>query len=301
MRLLHLFSLMAWSLTLGMCGRATAEFSGAHPLASEHLAADEHTSLVSYEPRATPAERIISLGGDDMLANLISVGIQPTAALIDQGSITLHETRAERSGMQILDAGKPLDLQQIQALRPSLIIGTDEFVNRELEQQLQRIAPTVLVSSDPIQEYVETLNLLGMRDRVQDDLNMLHTTIAHTSAQWPSGKSVSVAHLHRDAAGTFTITEADHAKALLSELGFELRPAVLPSSSPLAALDGERLILFYDGAEQYTPALTWLQSQPEWRSLPAVRTGHISLLNRCDYPGFQGQRQLTTVLEKLGQ
>lgn len=292
---------MAWSLTLGMCGRATAEFSGARPIASERRTADEHTSLVAYAPDAKRAERIISLGGDDMLANLISVGIQPTAALIDQGSTTLHETRAERSGMQIFDADRPIDIQQIEALRPSLIIGTSEFVDRELEQQLQRVAPTVLVPNDPIQEYVETLNLLGMRERAQDDLNMLHTRIAHASAQWPSGKSISVAHLRRNAAGTFEITEADHAKALLSELGFDLRPTTLPTNNPLAALNGESIILFYNGTEQYTPALTWLQAQPEWSSLPAVRTGHILLLNRCDYPGFQGQQQLTAALEQIGQ
>ncbi|KAB8145519.1 ABC transporter substrate-binding protein [Chloroflexia bacterium SDU3-3] len=297
MRLLYLLSWTLMGLALTMCGRATSQIVDVIPTHAQQPRT--HTSLISYTPPSPAHDRIISLGGEDMLADLLSVGIRPSAALIEHSTAELQDAQIDHANVQILRTGAGLDLQQIAALQPSLIIGTRSFVTPEIEQQLRGIAPLTLVSSEPARQYAETLDLFGLHEQAQDDLNTLHTSIAHASARWPAGKTVSVAHIRQGAAGALQLGEASAARDLLAELGFELRPAALPEANGLATLDGESLVVFYDGQQQYRPALAWLQQQPGWASLPAVRKGHVYLIDRCAYPGFQGQRQLIERLEQL--
>lgn len=297
MRLLYLLSCTMTGLALTMCGRATSQISDVIPAHSQQQRT--HTSLVSYTPASPAHDRIISLGGEDMLADLLSVGIQPSAALIEHSTAELQAAHIDHTNVQMLHAGAGLDMQQIAALQPSLIIGTRSFVTPEIEQQLQDIAPLALVSSDPARQYAETLDVFGRREQALDDLNTLHTSIAHASARWPTGKTISVARIHQDAAGALQLGEASAARELLEELGFELRPAAPPEANALAALDGDSLVVLYDGQQQYRPALAWLQQQPGWASLPAVRKGHVYLIDHCAYPGFQGQQRLIEQLEQL--
>jgi iron complex transport system substrate-binding protein len=171
-------------------------------------------------------ERVLALGQEDMLADLLSIGVKPVASLSNLADSFPGLAPEETEGIEPILATGEVSLEQFTALSPDLIVGHDFFVEQAGYEELSRIAPTVAVAAeDTTAAYFQTLAVFGeeetARRRVEEFEDRLRTAGEELGA---GGRTVSLATVYPGPSLAAWVDGPTPVPKLVLDLGFRLAP-----------------------------------------------------------------------------
>jgi iron complex transport system substrate-binding protein len=198
------------------------------------------------------------------------------------------------NGVNLIDAVDGLPFEKIAALRPDLILASDDYTLAKDYPDLHKIAPTLSyqrgVGVDTWQDMTTRVGkVLGKSDRAAGLVKTVLTDISATAKAHSelAGKTFTAGPVSGLDSIYTTSTTSDASVHFYSELGMKLSPAVtsLPQSSTpgrahisveqLHVLDADVMILTYTSDS----ARKQLEGNPLFRQLRAVRRGSYVALD----------------------
>lgn len=240
-------------------------------------------------------QRVVTLGGT-ILESALAMDVQPLAAQTD---VLPHlESQLEEVGI----LGWPLNLEQVVALKPDLIIGLASGQEQETYDLLTQIAPTVLADDQTSGDWKQIVQFMGqvfgqseIANQVLADYRARIENLRKQLGGQRSDTEVSVVRLYPDKISVYL--KDSFSGTILADAGFR-RPLAqeLNANQALAAvgnpiqmfLSKERLIdadgdvifvVVYDYQPQIERELQTmlkeLQNDPLWSHLEAVQQEQV--------------------------
>lgn len=264
---------------------------------------------------ATP-QRIVALGEDWMLADLLNLGVKPVASTVNVADAVAGIDAAALGGIQLWTS-QEISLEAIAEAHPDLIIGNSYWVETVGYDLLSQIAPVVPIGLEGIKEqYVETARALGLEADADAQVAAYEQRVANAAAALGDAKpTVSVATIYPGASLAAWIDgPAVAVPTALVELGVPLHPGPDDAESTGATrgrawlsmeqiplFDGEILILLQTSSvEGEEESVAQVQADPLWALLPAVQSGNVHVVDRLGAPGFAGlEATLDQIVEIL--
>jgi iron complex transport system substrate-binding protein len=270
-------------------------------------------------------QRIVAADTGLTLGALVSVDAIPLAA----GSLASFMGRDFNEALYpMVDDVEPIsvesgiNVEQIAALEPDMIVGIGPGLVEEVYDQLSEIAPTVPVDLPPgssVREYMRKVaETVGKTELLEERLAALDAKLASLREELPEIGTVSIVSVF-DASEVFVYNEpyelAQFVSALggevvpkFSELGAEpgedgdLNPRVPISLERLPEVDGETLFLSQVTAnEEEAGSLEQVQGNPLWQRLPAVENGRVETFNRITIGGIGGIPGWEQTIEQVAE
>ncbi|MNO37911.1 HTH-type transcriptional activator Btr [compost metagenome] len=248
----------------------------------------------------------------ETLGDLLALGVKPIGGdeAFARNSVYKHRLK------KLSNVGFPLDPQLTASLNPDLIIIAN--ADEKAYGTVSSIAPTLTFDSfAPLEHRMRTLgSWLGKQHEAEA---WLHAFAAKNAAMWQQlytdtlrpGESASALvydhgnHLYAMGMSGFStalyapygLQPTEEIKAILDEgLGFaEVDPARLPTYS------GDHIFMFTPEDKDSLKAMERLLQSPLWSNLPAVRQGHVYLLEASKWNSGDAltREKLLTLLPKL--
>ncbi|MFN3543064.1 MAG: ABC transporter substrate-binding protein, partial [Rhodococcus sp. (in: high G+C Gram-positive bacteria)] len=206
--------------------------------------------------------RVVTIGFNEQDFAL-ALGVKPVATRGNLSYDYRQRPWAQEAlgGTEIPEVGSTdLNLEQIAAQAPDLILGPYSFINQGQYDQLSGMAPTIadIGGYDNVpaatwqQEFAVVGEALGKQQEAQDRTATLEQKFADTEAENPqfTGKSLSLAFVMDD--GSYLLLGRDDIRALFfTDLGFEI-PDASETISPenLDRLDTDVLVIAGQSREQ---------------------------------------------------
>lgn len=238
-------------------------------------------TTVMIEPVATTpatASRLVVLGEDFLLSDVLALGITPVAA-----SATLDEftgIEGDTSGITPLVAAD-LNLEALEAQQPTQIIATRFVADQVGEELLSGIAPTVVLDdTDWREQFTQLADALGEADRGAAMLDVYDNAVAVGQVEL-AGLQVSLASVYP---GPSNVEAASNGRAFLAEERLEDLASEVIVLSQSNAVEGE------------SEALDQIRSGGLWQSLPAVMASRVVIVDRLGYAGLSGRTRLVETL-----
>jgi len=290
--LVRLAAVVASVFALGGCGETAPEGTGS----TRTVAHSEGTTEVPTHP-----QRVVALGEEFLLADLLQLGVEPIASTATLGTSFSGIPADEVEEIEPLDVAL-LDLEQVAALKPDLLLVDDFVLGQAGFGRLSKIAPTVPVSSDNWRADLELLGeTVGAEDRAEQLLTDYDDALAKGREAIGAEVSASVATAYPSEVVAWTDGPSTIPATLL-DLGVALVPGPNDDIGPVDAgrvsLSRERLdvlaarnlfLLQTSDVEGEDAALQRMEDAPTWRLLPAVEGDDVFVLDRLGYPGVQGR------------
>ncbi|KAA0924427.1 MULTISPECIES: iron-siderophore ABC transporter substrate-binding protein [unclassified Rhodococcus (in: high G+C Gram-positive bacteria)] len=243
----------------------------------------------------TEPTRVVTIGFNEQDFAL-ALGVKPVATRGNLSYDYRQRPWAQEAlgGTEIPEVGSTdLNLEQIAAQAPDLILGPYSFIDQGQYDQLSGMAPTIadIGGYDNVpaatwqQEFAVVGEALGKQQEARDQTATLEQKFADTEAENPqfTGKSLSLAFVMDD--GSYLLLGKDDIRALFfTDLGFEI-PDASETISPenLDRLDTDVLVIAGQSREQ-------LQANPIIAALDVVeqdRTVYIGSFS-TDLPSALG-------------
>ncbi|AJW41410.1 ABC-type Fe3+-siderophore transport system, periplasmic iron-binding component [Rhodococcus sp. B7740] len=257
------------------------------PVTIEHRFGD---TVIDAEPT-----RVVTIGFNEQDFAL-ALGVKPVAT---RGNLSYDYrqrpwARAALGGIEIPEVGSTdLELEQIAAQAPDLILGPYSFIDQGQYDTLSGMAPTIadIGGYDDVpaatwqQEFAVVGEALGKSQEAQDRTAELEQKFADTEAANPqfTGKSLSLAFVMDD--GSYLLLGKDDIRALFfTDLGFEIPDASETiSAENLDRLDTDVLVIAGQSREQ-------LQANPLLAALDVVRQDRTAYIGSfsTDLPSALG-------------
>ncbi len=267
--------------------------------------------------------RIVALGEERVLADLLALGITPVAStanvIVDGGFVGLDQF--DTAGIEPLPS-TDRNVERLASLRPDVIV-TNEFVLGELGSDvLEKIAEVVVVPNGDAATQVRALGeAFDRRDEAEALVAELETAIEegreHFADIPEDERVVSVLTIYSGPTLAAWIDGPVDTPATLLALGYTLRPdSAAVAGAPGGPTDGraylsdESIGLFdaptivrmqTDHVEGEDDAIAAIEASPLWQMLPAVQSDRVITVDRLGYPGISGHiRLVADLVEKLG-
>ncbi|MCD4532818.1 ABC transporter substrate-binding protein [Nocardioides sp. cx-169] len=285
---------LAASLVLVLAGCANSdndadgEDKDAAPAATTRTIED--TMLGPVEDVPTDPQRVVALWRTGAL--LADIGVKPVGQLVDEFSESEldAETFAEYGDVPVVGTFDGIDVEAVIELEPDLIIGMDNGGLDFSYDELQEIAPTVILDiaepTDVWANYPVVADLVGETTDFEEDLAELDAELAEVKEQF--GEAMSGLQATSLAAFDSTLL-IDTSKSLtyqrLAAAGFGYNPTYTDnperyvtelSLENVADLADQDLILFDVGLDgRPDPETQAVMETASFKRLPAVVKGNV--------------------------
>lgn len=303
--------------TVSATATATASLAAAHRVSA------------TTEP-APFDERVIAIGEEFLLANLLAIGVVPvasTATVASGGFLGLDEFDANATDAAQADSGTydldgieilpfpGLSLEQLGAIEADHIVIFERIV--ELAggaTELAAIAPLVIIPDGltPEEQLQFVAAELGRTEQAQPWLDALATARAAAREQL-AGCTVSLTTIYAGPSPAIYTDERSPIPAAVIDAGCTLVPGVGADGAPVAGADGngriyisleqlgmlaapQLMIISTDAVDGERAAIDEVQSSLLWDTLPAVIAGNVTEVERLGFPGVPGQIRLYDTL-----
>jgi iron complex transport system substrate-binding protein len=250
-------------------------------------------------------ERIVVIGEEYLLADLLALGIRPiaaTATVAESGFHALDDY--DTSEIQALPATER-NLELLASLRPDRIIAYQFFADELGEDTLGAMAELTLVAdgTGPV-DLVTTYGELFGRQEQAAALVTEYEAAQVRAAEALDGLSVSVAAIYAGPSVAAFVDGPWAVPATLLEAGASLVPdaastepdrngRVYLSMERLDLLSAPQMVLMQSSlVEGEDLAVEQVADDPLWTSLPAVAAGEVLELDRLGHPGIEGRIRL---------
>jgi iron complex transport system substrate-binding protein len=270
------------------------------------------SSAASPEPGADD-RRVVALGEEFLLADLLALGITPvasTATVAEEGFVGLDESATD--GIEALPSTEP-NVERLAALAPDVIVATPFVVDELGEEVLTGLAELVVVDAVDPRASIEVLGAAFERtERAQELVTALDEAVAAGRGRLPEDLEVSVATVYPGPSLAVWVAGPATVPSVLDELGVTMvpGPADVDASDGRAFISSERLdllsaptmlLLQSSIVDGEAAALDELSAERRWTTLPAVADDRVIELDRLAFPGIVGRTEAVDVLvEQLG-
>lgn len=243
-------------------------------------------------------QRVVTLGGTTLESALV-MDVRPLAAQAD----ALPHLEGQLEDIELL--GWPLNLEQVVALKPDLILGLASGQEQETYDLLSQIAPTVLASDQTNGDWQGVVQFMGQvlgkpetANQVITDYRKRIETLQQQLGGQPRETEVSVIRLYPDKISVYL--KDSFIGNILTDAGFEQPTAQQSNATHALATAGntvqqyiskERLtdvdgdvifVVVYDYQpqieEELQAQLKELQDDPLWSRLEAVQQDQVYLV-----------------------
>lgn len=268
--------------------------------------ADEPAPAPAVDDSPLEVGRVIALGEDSLLADLLAIGVTPILSSTN-GSDGFVGIERSTEGIEAIPTVQ-LNPEMLAATQPDLLITTQSFVDLAGDSGgvLAQLAPdAIILQEDGWRErLLELGEALEVPERTEALLARYDAAVVESQGVLDPSLVVSVATVYDFALAAWVDAPAA-VPATLLDLGVTVSPGggelanesfgrVRPlSDEQLPLLDGDLLILLQNPRLQSeTEALDAAGEQPLWQSIPAVQAGNVAVLDRIGYQGVEGRIRL---------
>ncbi len=278
----------------------------------EAMPADEATTRTVDTPNG-PVEvpvnpqRVIALGEEFMLADILDLGIKPIASTssLPGGFYALDEF--DTSEIEQLSNTEP-DIEHIVALQPDMLIAYTFMVDEFGHEFMSQLAPTVAIDSSNYRDaYMSIAATFGLEERAEERLAEYDANATEYGEELgASERTASVATVYSGASDITLWLDgpADVPQALV-DMGFTLVPdteTLEPARSlnrasisleQVELLTGDDLCMMQTGGvEGEAESLEEITASDLWQRIPAVQADRVHTFDRLGYPGVPGRIRL---------
>jgi iron complex transport system substrate-binding protein len=248
-------------------------------------------------------KRVVALGEEFLLADLLDLGVTPVASTATTGTFEGLDA-VDVSGIEQLPSTEA-DIERLVSLDPDLIItdvGTAELAGYD---RLSQVAPTVAIDgSDWRQSYLDTAAVFGQTPRAEARLTEYDDAVADARTSLATaGRTVSVATIYPGDSVALWIDGPTNVPQVLLDLGFTLVPGpgeldddrgrAYISAERVDLASGQDLVMMQSSSvEGEDAAYASFTEGPLWSSLPAVAADDVLVVDRLGYPGTPGRLAL---------
>jgi iron complex transport system substrate-binding protein len=290
--------IMAGAILFGAAGcGTTTDDQPAETGSTRSVEFGDRTAEVPVDP-----QRVVALGEEFLLADLLDLGIEPVASTATLGNEFSGLDEAKTEGIETLDVAL-LDLDRVAALDPDLLL-VDEFVLGQAGyDRLTKIAPTVAFESDDWRENYELLGrTLGEEKLTGERLAEYDSAVDAAKAGIDPDLTASVMTAYPTEVVAWTADSPATVPSVIDALGVELSPT---PGSGLGAIDSGRIsislekidLLQGDGLIQLQSSavagedasLRRIEDSPIYQGLPAIEADQSARLDRLAWPGVTGR------------
>lgn len=263
-------------------------------------------------PAAVDAGRVVALGEEYLLADLLALGVTPIASTATVGTEFHGLDEFDTSGIEPLPSDDP-NIERLAGFEPDLIVLADfvlDYVDRDL---LEPIAPLVVVGEDERQRLADLGEAFEVPEAAAELQAELDDALAAGAEELAPAteQTVTVATIYPGPTPAVWVDGPTDVPETLLDLGFTLTPEASQVSDvrygrsylsleQLGLLDGDVMItLQSDAVDGESASLAEIESDPLWQRLPAVEAGEVIELDRLGYPGTPGRINLVEDLVEL--
>lgn len=277
---------------------------------------DEGESTETTQPPAgTDHGRVVAIGEEFLLADLLTLGIVPVASsatVPDAGFGGIDPAATE--GIEVLPM-VGLSIEQVAALQPDTVV-TLEFVVDQIGADIAEGLGNLVVVPDGLstEEQISILGeLLDREARATEALGELEQARAAAAAAVGDDCVVSLASIFPGPSVAAWVEPIGPLPRGVVDAGCALDPGsgeadadtngrAFLSLEELGLLDAPTIVLLQSSSvEGEDDAVADIAANPLWQTLPAVGADRVVVLDRLGYPGVQGQiRFLADLTAALG-
>ncbi|MEI7026799.1 ABC transporter substrate-binding protein [Paenibacillus sp. y28] len=274
---------------------------------------DDEVRLIKHEMGTTEMKgtpkRVVTLyqGGTDVV---VALGVKPVGVVQAHGDKPVYDyLKNELEGVQLLGLETQPNLEEIYKLKPDLII-TSKFRHEAINDQLSKIAPTVMVKE--LYEWKEGLQLAGEALNRQDEAKRLladwDKRVVDFKAKMGARLPIEIAimNFRSDHARVYYM---GYAGKILQELGFTRPPGhdkdvwgtKLSSKESIPDLNAEMIVNFYTGTDTKAMEKTYEEwtSHPLWKNLEAYKRNQIYMVDEVNWNLAGGYLTAHKLLDEL--
>lgn len=309
------FMLAAVTLLAAACGDDGGD-SAASPDDTTTSSAADGSSTATDDVPAVDLGRVVVLGEEYVLADLMALGITPVAATATVDD-TFRGVEHDTSDIEVLNATEP-NVEQLATLNPDLIVAGDYVVENVGLDVLEGIAPTIVVEFGGWRETLLTLaadleeaGATGATEQAEALLDEYDEAIAASAEEIDPSVVVSMATVYSGENLAVWVDGPWAVGQAFVDAGVTLRPGpdayddvtngrAWISTELLGDLDGDVLVLQQTTAvEGEDAALAAIQATDRWAQLPAVQNERVVVVDRLGYPGVEGRIRLAQELPAI--
>ncbi|MEM8706515.1 MAG: ABC transporter substrate-binding protein [Actinomycetota bacterium] len=299
-------SAMAESPSASAPGSASAsEMSESASASASETAAEPETEEIVIDDSPVDLGRVVALGEDVLLANLLAMGVTPIFSTTN-GADGFVGIERDTSGIEFAQSFN-INAEELSTLDADLLITGQSFVDlANAGDIIDGLADEVVILQENgwRESVVELAEALGVPERGAALLATYDAALAEAQGVLDPELVVSVASVY-DFAFAAWVDAPAAVPATLLDLGVTVSPGggelanesfgrVRPlSDEQLPVLDGDILLLLQNfELESEAEALAAAEEQPLWQSIPAVAAGNVAQLDRIGYQGVEGRIRL---------
>jgi iron complex transport system substrate-binding protein len=268
---------------------------------------------------ATPPSRVgrvVSLGEEFVLADLLALGITPVASTATVASLGFQGMGdADTSGIEILPATE-LNLEQLAALDPDVIVTTAFIRDEAGGDLLASLGEVVVIPDDAspdeqLRQLAETFDRTDAADVVLAELDAAQDAARAAVARRTEPCTVSLATVYPGPSVAAWVDGSTDIPAAVLDTGCTLVPGddagsadrngrLFLSPEQIGLLAAPTMILLQSSTvDGEDAAVDGIGSDALWQSLPAVADDAVIVLDRLGYPGVVGLVALADDLAEL--
>jgi iron complex transport system substrate-binding protein len=260
------------------------------------------TTAATTGPPIASSERIVAIGEEWVLADLLALGVTPIASTATVADVGLQGIEGfDLSVIEVLPATE-LSLEQLAALRPDRIVTLQFWVDQVGASQMEGIAELVVIPDNlPPEDQLAFLGAAFGRE-AEAAATTAEVSAARSDARERIGDGcvVSLATVYSGPSVAAWVAPVWAQPTSVVEAGCTLLPS--PAEAPgdrngraflslelTGLLSAPTLVLLQtESVEGETAALEQMQADPLWQSLPAVQADRVIVLDRLGYAGSIG-------------
>lgn len=246
--------------------------------------------------------RVVSLAEEFILADLLSLGIEPVASTATVDTVGFQGLdEFDTSAIEVLPQ-TTLNLEYLASLQPDTIVTLQFWVDQVGDGVLEGIADVVIIP-DGLSgaERIEALgDLVGRPEHAAKVAAEVDRAQQAAIDQVPDGCEISLAVVYPGPTIAAFVDGPWELPSAFQAVGCELVPGpdvAAPDANGRAFLSEEQLgllaaptlvLMQNDTVDGETAALDQVSSGAIWQTIPAVAAGHVVIIDRLGYPGAQG-------------
>lgn len=221
-------------------------------------------------------------------------------------------TLEELKSLRYLGQFQEPSLEELLGAQPDLILG-DAYMHRRLLNNLEKIAPTVLIDTADWKTYFATIGMVTRRlQKAEESLRSYQERVRSLHAVLEDAASVSFLRIVPGGFQVYVEGPSAYAPvAILTELGIP-RPAgettdgdtvfLRPTWEGVPLLEGDILLYVFGGGHHVggeSRLVDETLSHPLWASIPAVRSNRAYQVSADHWTSFGGLHSAHAILDDI--
>jgi iron complex transport system substrate-binding protein len=285
---------------------------------SGHGSGSAEPSEAGSEVEPLDVGKVLCLGEEIMLADLLALGIRPIACTSNAAQAGFPGVEADTSGIEVIPSAEP-NLEQLASFQPEIVLTPRWVLEHVAEDILASLGELVVIEDETlrgsVREIARAFDAPGLEDRVEALIASVDEAVSSgREALGAEGRLISVVTVYPGPTLACWVAGNTAVPETLIELGLTLVPSLdeVGGDAPIGRFymsleqiemlgAPEMIALQSELVEGEPEAFEQIEGDPLWSRLPAVEAGQVHQVDRLGYPGLAGRlRLIDDLTQQLG-